>query len=131
MAIKLEFINVIVPNSTLEAVFVKEGGFEFFKQSYGAMRDMVWYDDDICRVDGAMNWSDLEDIVGWWEQRGLVGLADADAGKQWKDFCVAASFSGPTFRCDWLEFDGVNNALSMRGRPRGRLVGKSTSLHPF
>ncbi len=32
MAIKLEFINVIVPNTTREAVFAEEGGFEFFKQ---------------------------------------------------------------------------------------------------
>src|ERR1700674_1992046 len=55
MAIKLEFINVIVPNTTLEAVFAEQGGFEFFKQSYGAMRDMVWYDDHICRVDGSLS----------------------------------------------------------------------------
>jgi hypothetical protein len=41
MAIKLEFINVIVPNATLQAVFAEQGGFEFFKQSCGAMRDMV------------------------------------------------------------------------------------------
>jgi hypothetical protein len=33
MAIKLEFINLIVPNSTLEAVFVKQGGFEFLKHA--------------------------------------------------------------------------------------------------
>jgi hypothetical protein len=124
MAIKLEFINVIVPNATLEAVFAEEGGFEYFKQSYGAMRDMVWYDDYICRVDGAMNWGDLDDMVHWWEERGLVGLAETDTGKQWKDFCVAASFSGPTYPCDWLEFDAVNNALSMRGQPKGRIVGK-------
>jgi hypothetical protein len=125
MAIKLEFINLIVPNATLEAVFAREGGFEFFKQSYGAMRDMVWYDDHICRADGAMNWPDLHDVVGWWEERGLVGLIDSDAGKRWKDFCVAASFSGPTYPCDWLEFDAVSNAVSMRGRQKAPLAGKA------
>jgi hypothetical protein len=124
MAIKLEFINVIVPNTTLEAVFAEEGGFEYFRQSYGAMREMVWYDDYICRVDGAMNWPDVHDMVGFWEERGLVGLVDSGIGKQWRDFCVAASFSGPTYPCDWLEFDAVGNAVSMRGQPKGRIVGK-------
>jgi hypothetical protein len=125
MAIKLEFINIIVPNTTLEAVFGKQGGFEFFKQSYGAIEDMVWYDDHICRVDGAMYWPDVDDLVRWWEERRLVGLIDSDAGKRWKDFCVAASFSGPTYPCEWLEFDAVNNAVFMRGQPTGRLVGKA------
>jgi hypothetical protein len=128
MAIKLEFINVIVPNATLEAVFAEQGGFEFFKQSYGAMKDMVCYDAHICRVDGAMNWADVDDLVHWWEDRGLVGLADTDSGKQWRDFCVAASFSGPTYRCDWLEFDVVDNAVSMRGQPKGRIVGKEVGI---
>jgi hypothetical protein len=82
MAIKLEFINVIVPNTTIEAAFAEQGGFEFFKQSYGAMRDMVWYDDYICRADGAMNWADVEDMVHWWEELGLIGLADTDTGKE-------------------------------------------------
>ena len=125
MAIKLEFINLIVPNTTLDAVFAKEGGFEFFKQSYGTMRDMVWCDDYICRVDGAMNWGDVDDLVRRWEEHGIVGLADSDTGRRWMEFCVAASFSGPTFRCDWLEFDALDNSVSMRGRPKGPLVGKA------
>jgi hypothetical protein len=126
MAIKLEFINLIVPNRTIEEVFGEQGGFEFFKQSWGAMTDMVWYDDHICRVDGAMNWPDVHDIVGSWENYGLLGLVDSGAGKYWKDFCIAASFSGPTYPCDWLEFDAVNNAVSMRGRPAGNVVGKGS-----
>jgi len=87
MAVKLDFINLIVPNITLEAVFIKEGGFNFFKQSYGMLREMVWYDDAICRLDGDMNWLDVDDLVDCWVERGLAGLVDLDAGKQWKDFC--------------------------------------------
>lgn len=128
MAVKLEFINVIVPNATFQAVFAEEGGFAFFKQSYSAMRDTVWYDDHICRVDGAMNWADVEDMVHWWEERGLIGLADTDIGKQWRDFCVATSFVGPTYRCNWLEFDAGDNAVSMRGQPKGRIVGKEGGM---
>ena len=71
-----------------------------------------------------MYWPDVEDLVHWWEERGLIGLPDTNTGKQWRDFCVAASFSGPTHPRDWLEFDAVNNAMSMRGRPVGQLVGK-------
>ena len=57
---------------------------------------MVWYDDNICRVDGAMNWPDVDGLVDWWEERGLVRLVYLDAGKRWKDFCVVdlTRFSG-------------------------------------
>ncbi len=84
---------------------------------------MVWYDDYMCRVDGAMNWADVEDVVHWWEKRGLIGLVDTDTGKQWWDFCVATAFSAPTYRCNWLEFDAGDNAVSMRAQPKGRIVG--------
>jgi hypothetical protein len=124
MAVKLEYINLIVPNATIGAVFVNEGGFEFYRRSYGVFRELVWYDEHICRVDGAMNWIDMEGIVDFWKERGLVGLVDSSTGKHWKDFCVATSFHGPTYRCDWLDFDAVNNVVSMRGRPTGQVVGK-------
>lgn len=130
MAITLECINLIVPVATLDRVFAPQGGFAFFLKSFGAMREIVWYDDDLCRADGAMNWFDVDSMVAEWEGRGLAGLVETGDEKQWKDFCLATPSGGPTFPCPWLDFDAAGICVSMRGRPRGLLIGRESRSGP-
>lgn len=124
MAIKLEFISLIVPITTIDTIFSAQGGFTFFKQSYGAITEMVWHDAHICRTDGAMNWPDMEQLILGWEERGLVGLSNRGTGRRWIDYCVATSLSGPTYPCDWLEFDKADDTVYLCGKPKGNVIGK-------
>lgn len=124
MAIRLQFINLIVPVAVLERVLAAEGGFgEFARLQQQAFGDMFWYDRYLCRVDGAMNWPDVDDMVERWEARGLQGLVGTAPQQWWKDFAVAASGRGATFPCDWLAYDAAENCVYLVGTDRGEAMG--------
>lgn len=72
MAVRLQFINLIIPVPTLDRVLAAEGGFE--RVIHPLAGDMLWYDQHLCRVDGAMNWGDVDGMAERWEAYGLQGL---------------------------------------------------------
>lgn len=124
MAIRLQFINLIVPVATLERVLASQGGFEGFIRAQGGMLgEMVWHDAYLCRVDGAMNWPDMDDMVARWESLGLQSLVGAAPHQWWKDMAVAASGRGATFPCDWLEYDAADNCVYLAGTEKGEVYG--------
>jgi len=124
MAIRLQFINLIIPVATIERALAAEGGFKGFLSVQGPLLgDLLWHDAHLCRADGAMNWADVDDMVARWEARGLQGLVGTPPRQWWKDFAVAASRRGPTFPCDWLEYDAVENCVHLAGTPRGEVEG--------
>ena len=121
MAVRLEFINLIIPVATLERLARDAGGF---RAVYAPLAgDMLWHDEHLCRVDGAMNWGDVDDMVARWEERGLQGLVGVAPHQWWKDFAICASLSGPTFPCDWLEYDATDNCVYLAGTPKGEVSG--------
>lgn len=124
MAIRLQFINLIIPVATIERVMAVEGGFKGFLRTRGPLLgEMLWHDAYLCRADGAMNWPDVADMVARWEAYGLQGLVGVSPRQWWKDFAIAASRRGPTFPCDWLEYDAVENCVYLAGTPRGDVAG--------
>lgn len=124
MALRLQFINLVIPVATLERVFSTEGSFQGFLEAQGPLlREMVWHDGRLCRAEGAMNWADVDEMVERWEARGLQGLVGVAPHQWWKDFAICASRRGPTFPCDWLEFDAAGNSVSLRGAPLCEAVG--------
>ena len=124
MAIRLQFINLVVPVATLERVLASQGGFQGFIQKQGSfLGDMVWHDAYLCRVEGAMNWTDVEEMVARWEVHGLQGLVGVAPQQWWKDFAVCASKRGASFPCDWLQYDAVDNCVFLSGTPKGEVRG--------
>jgi len=124
MAIRLQFINLVIPVATLERVLKAQGGFQGFIQAQGSLLgEMVWHDDCLCRVEGAMNWPDVDEMVARWEALGLQGLVGAAPQQWWKDFAICASRRGPTFPCDWLQYDATENCVHLAGTARGEVVG--------
>lgn len=124
MAIRLQFINLVVPVATLERVFAAEGGFAGFLATQGApSNEMLWHDGQLCRVDGAMNWPDVDDMVVRWEAHGLQGLVGTDPQQWWKDFAICASGRGATFPCDWLTYDPTDNCVYLAGASKGAVAG--------
>lgn len=123
MAIRLQFINLVIPIATLDRVLAEEGGFAGFMGSWGGMPEMVWHDAHLCRVDGAMNWPDVEGMLERWAVFGLQGLVGTAPQQWWKDLAVCASGHGPTFPCDWLQYDAADNCVYLSGTARGEIVG--------
>lgn len=121
MAVRLQFINLIIPVPTLDRVLAAEGGFE--RVIHPLAGDMLWYDQHLCRVDGAMNWGDVDGMVERWEAYGLQGLVGSPPQQWWKDFALCASRRGPTSPCDWLKYDAEDNCVYLAGTEKGAVAG--------
>jgi hypothetical protein len=124
MAIRLEFIDFIIPIEKIDLVY--PGGFSKLKEDFlmdGNVTERFWHDKYLFR-DGAMNAIDIERLVEEWENLGLEGIVEINGQKQWKDFCVVEGmFGGPTLPCDWLVYDGDNNCVYLKNKPKGELIG--------
>lgn len=118
MAIRLQFISLVIPLATLE-----RSGFRELVHAVQLPDDMQWRDAHLCRVDGAMNWPAVDEMVARWEIRGLQGLVGVAPKQWWKDFAVCASRRGPTFPCDWLEYDAADNCVYLSGTAKGEVRG--------
>ncbi|HSC46641.1 MAG TPA: hypothetical protein VLG68_01000 [Gammaproteobacteria bacterium] len=129
MAIRLQFISLVIPVATLDKTLRGEGGFTGFLQRNAAwLGEMVWHDGQLCRTEGAMNWSDVDEMVTRWEAYGLQGLVGLGQGQWWKDFAICASGRGPTYPCDWLQYDASDNCVYLTGTPKGAVVGESLRM---
>lgn len=124
MAVRLQFINLIIPVETVERLWAREGGFAgFLEMQRALLGDLVWHDAKLCRADGSMDWSDVDEMVLRWEARGLQGLVGTGAHQWWKDFAICASRRGATFPCSWLSFDVSDNAVYLAGTRKGDVEG--------
>jgi len=124
LAIRLQFINLVIPVATLDRALAAEGGFAGFIAAQGSLLgEMIWHDAQLCRVDGAMNWGDVDAMVERWEAYGLQGLVGAAPHQWWKDFAVCASRRGATFPCEWLQYDAEENCIYLKGKPKGVVAG--------
>jgi len=123
MAIKLEFLNLIIPIKQINLCY--PGGFELFLQHYqNKFGEKFWHDLHLFR-DGTIDSVEMETKVLFWQQKGLVPYVEQNGKKKWKDMCVIESYSaGPTFQCDWIEVDEENNCVFHRKRPKGRIIGR-------
>lgn len=125
MAIALEFINLIIP---LEHVRRATGPrakviLSQIQSGGGSIGPVEWHDDHLY-VDASMGDYNVEDWVAEWEAMGLRATEILGGEKIWKDICVVKTNAGPTMPCEWLEYDHQNNCVSLRGQPRGLLVGR-------
>ena len=123
MAIRLELINLIITLKNINLCY--SGGFELFREHYQSkFGDTFWHDALLFRA-GAVNTADMESQVLFWQQKGLVPYDETDGKKKWKDMCVIeSSHAEPTLPCDWLEVDQENNSVFLKGKPKGRIIGR-------
>lgn len=126
MAVALEFIDFIVPRSTIEEKY--PGGWDkCLKDHAGLIGRRVWHDEHLFR-DGAMNPRDIQILVEEWIDLGFEAIAEIDGQKHWKDCCVVEHmFGGPTLPCDWIEFDPKGFAY-LKGVELGEICGPQDDL---
>ena len=118
MALKLEFCNVIVP---VEKIREKLGD-EAFEKEFSIITSTTWHDGHLFR-DGCMNEYDLAIMLDEWESKGFELLTIIDSKKHWKDLCVVNSGHGPSFPCEWIEYDPKQNIVWLKGHEPGVSVG--------
>jgi hypothetical protein len=98
MAVKIEFISVIVPVRAIEDRF--RGGMSGFRDACGEPPT----DGELVRM-GAVNPVDVLAIVHILERGGMKRTCLRNGREHWLDFCVVDRCSGPTLPCEWIEVD--------------------------
>lgn len=122
IAIRLEFINLIVPIKKIDLHY--PGGFKaFFAQYRSIFGSKFWHDQYLFR-DGTMNPKDTQDLVNFWEERGLTAFEERNGEKWWKDMCVVDFFAGPTLPCDWLQYYSTDHSVNLKVKPKGQVIGR-------
>ena len=116
MAIWLHFINVIVPISNIEKHFNIK--FDEFFDSYGRVK----YHDEYLFSTGAMSPNDIEEIVNYFKENGLQPTTIVDGKEHFKDLCIVENIFGFTAPCDWLEFNGKENIVWLKGTKKGEIA---------
>lgn len=118
MALKLEFHNVIVP---IEKIREKLGGGDFI-EPYSIITETTWHDRHLFR-EGCMNGYDLQTMLEEWESRGFELFTMRNGEKHWMDICVINSGFGPSYPCEWIEYDQAKNIAWLKGHEPGAAVG--------
>ena len=118
MALKLEFCNVIVPVAKIR----EKSGDDVFERRYSVITGITWNDGLLWR-DGCMSQYDLSDMLDEWEKRGFELITLINGKKHWKDVCVVNSGFGPSYPCEWLEYDPGKNIVWLKGHEPGEALG--------
>ena len=128
MTIRLEFLNLIVPIKVIDRHY--PGGFRaLVAENRSMFGGKLWHDDHLFR-DGAMNPTDIQALVEFWKEKGLTPSEERDGKKWWRDMCVVDFFGGPTLPCDWLEHDPTDHSVYLKGKPKGRVIGREEMKIP-
>lgn len=123
MAVRCEFIDIIVPIAAIDRVY--PGGFAAFKaENLALFGGRLWHDQHLLR-DGAMSPMAAKEAVAYWESMGLTAMEMRDKVRVWKDVCVVERMSGgPTALCDWLVFDIDRACVYLKGDLAEPVVGR-------
>ena len=118
MAIWLHFINVLVPITTIEKKLKVD--FEEFFEKYD--KGIKFHDKHLFAT-GAMGAEHIEEIVKYFESKGLTTIELIDGKEHFKDLCVVeVLFGGLTRPCNWLKFNASDSSAWLKGTEKGELV---------
>ena len=122
MAIYQQFISVVIPIKIIEQKCRHLGGLkgvlELNKKWVGKK---ILYDKYLYK-DGAMGSDDIGDIVDFWTRQGLTPYKIKDGKTYWNDLAVVEMLMGATLPCEWLVYDPIDFTISMKGKPKGKIV---------
>ena len=118
MAVKLEFINTIVPVHLI----IEKLGRQVFEDRFNARFPFMWNDGRLYR-EGCMNEMDLREDLEKWVSDGFELFEIIDGQKYWKDVCVVYSGHGPSYPCNWIEYSREQNIAWLKGTEPGEAVG--------
>lgn len=123
MAVRLEFINLLVPIDRIDARY--PGGFAgFCRDNQALLGGRLWHDGYLLR-DGAMSPADMHALVEFWKAHGLEPFAEGPHGQVWQDMCVVEALAGgPTLPCSWVAYGAEEGIAYHRDHDLGDTVGR-------
>lgn len=121
MAVRLEFLNFIVPIGVIKEKY--PGGWaQCLKDHEGMIGGRVWFDEHLFR-NGAMNSMDMHFLIKDWQSLGFRTHDSDDNPTRWIDVCVVSAMSdAPTLPCEWIEVD--RGTAFYKGTPKGDVIGR-------
>jgi hypothetical protein len=122
MAIRLEFIDLVVPVHLIEEKY--PGGIaQCIADHQRQIGRRVWHDGQLFR-DGGLDGKSVRQLVAGWQVLGFEPLQWVGGTLQWKDVCVVESATvGPTAPCDWIQVDRQARIAWLKGVKPGDVVG--------
>jgi hypothetical protein len=123
MAVALQMISVLVRVDAIRAKY--PGGWDqFLKDAEPDIGSRAWYDEHLYR-DGAMSPHDIEEIVEFWQEKGLTTHREESGSPvEWIDICVT-EFFGPTLPCSWYADLPDAYAAYLKGTEPGRIMTRN------
>lgn len=123
MAVRLEFIDVLIPIHVIEEKY--PGGLaQCLADHRPLIGRRIWHDGLLLR-DGALDPAGALERVEGWRAIGVEPLHWVDGRLRWKELCVVdLAAGGPTVGCDWLEWDRKAGVAWLRGAERGETIGR-------
>jgi hypothetical protein len=121
MAVKVQFITIVVPIARINTS-TEPGGFAgLLTREADSLGKRFWHDEQLYAT-AVMSPTDAQSVMEEWEAKGLVGRTSTDDSRQWKDLCVVDYYQGPTLPCNWLEWDPGSHSVWMKGTEPGVLA---------
>lgn len=105
MAIKIEFVNLIIPIENINRSTF-EGGFEKHLEEFeGLIGGPVYYDKHLFRMGWMDTWL-IDGYIRFWENHGLIPIVKKNGVEFWQDlFAISTGLNMFMTRCDWIEYD--------------------------
>ena len=125
MAVKLEFLNFIVPVQVIDQKY--SGGWDACLRNHAkSIGRVVWYDEHLFRT-GAMDGDMMDNLIEKWTRLGFEATEEIEGKTVWKDFCVVTSYGVSEHDSPWIMVDSASGAAWLRGTDRGEVVGRDHS----
>jgi len=121
VAVRLEFINLIVPIRTVEEKY-PNGWSGCLRDHAKSIGRVVWYDDHLFRT-GAMDPEMMDNLIEKWTWMGFTATEVAEGRTVWRDLCVVDAFGFSRHQCPWLLVGGAERVAWLRDE-RGEVVGR-------
>ena len=68
---------------------------------------------------------DIETLVKFWVEYGLVPFDETGGEKVWKDMCIVKeNLAEPTLPCEWIEIDREEKCAYLKGMSKDPVIGR-------
>lgn len=122
MAIKLEFLSLVVARQRIEEIY-PDGWSGCLSDHAKSLGKTIWYDDHLFRA-GAMDPEMIDDLITKWTRLGFKATEVAEGKTVWQDFCVVTSYGVSKHQCPWIEVDSAMRVAWLRGVERREVFGR-------
>lgn len=121
MAVKLEFVNLIIPIKNINNSKF-EGGFQaLIDEHRNSIGYSVWFDKHLFRI-GSMDTWFIDGEINFWIEQGLTPLKKIDGVEHWCDlFAYSSGFNQFIPNCDWIEINNYRNIAWLKGEEIGEI----------